>query len=533
MLNLAKVLGLGMTGAAIASAPVDSIIQMLAHRVYGPGYNSGAAPLTGDGTAKSYTLTTQNDSGAAIQKCSIVLQGWTLRSTGTTDCSANYDVSGTIEYPVGTVVGTIPATTVTPGGNVPSAEITLSSSIPTGGSFKVNLSATPANGATYITNLGFAGLRNHALKSTLKKACLVGYGDSIMTNNGGSLYNVALGKCGAYLNSIIGTTAQTYATGGNFTKQADLAQKLGATHVLTNFGTNDYGAGTTLAVLQGYITTLRDAVRAKGMKYVQMTMTPRVNRAAAVTASSVTSSGTTMSVAVPDASKFTAGQPVSIAGATQAEYNGKAMCIGVNTSTNIVSVLFAGSATSPATGTITIDQWQWSYDRDFMVPQAKYASGAGSDRGLFNAWVRGGAVDDYIDWGDACEPSRDDGYWLVNGQDALLPSPQLITVSSVTNTSRFNSNYSAGSNTIANGFVQALTGANAGVFRNGNGNTNGDITVSSAWPNAQQVGDQYWAVPGVSYMSDDGLHPRVAGGTKGGQPHLDNATSAWVTLVTT
>lgn len=528
MLNLAKVLGLGMAASVIASAPVDPVIQMLAHRVYGPGYNSGAAPLTGDGTAKSYALTTQNDSGAAINKCSIALQGWTLRTTGTTDCSASYDVSGTIEYPVGTVVGTIPTTTVLPGQAVASAEVTLSAPIPTAGSFKVNLSATPANGATYITNLGFAGLRNHALKSTMKKIACAGFGDSIMTNNSGSLYATALGKCGAYLNSIIGTTAQTYAA--DFSRQIAVAKILGCTHVLSNFGTNDFGASTPLATLQGYLTTMRDLARTNGMKFVQMTMLCRTTSLPAVTASLVTSSGNLMTLTVPDATRFTVGHPYSIGGATQTEYNGKTVCTAVDTVNNLVTCLFPGSVTSPATGTITINQWQPTWEPGFMTPlSAFFAAGSASPRGQFNAWIRAGAFDDYIEWGDAVEPSRDAGRWLVAGEDALLPSPQIVTVSSVTNTSRFNSNYTAGSNTVPNGFVMPKTGANTGVFKNGSGNTNGDITVTAAWTNAQVVGDQYYVVPGVSYISDDGTHPRISSGVKGGQQHLDNVTAAWLT----
>lgn len=503
----------------------DVVIAMLAHRITGPGNNSGAAPLTGDGTQKTFTTTVQNDSGAAINTCSVVLQGWTLRTTGTTDASASFTVSGTIEFPVGTTVGTIPATTVTPGQNVASADIILSAPITIAGSFKINLQSTPANGATYIANLGFAGLRNHALKSTLKKAAFAGFGDSIFTNNGGSLYNVALNRTGVYLNAISGTTAQTYAV--DFSKQADLADKLGC-NVLTDFGTNDFGAARTVAQLQGDLTTMRDAVRAKGRKFYQTTMTPRVSQNAAVSVSSMTSSGNSITASVADASLFRVGRPYVIGGATQAEYNGAKICTATDTGANTVTFLFAGSATSPATGTITLLPWKFTSEANFQTPQTAWAAGSGSNRGQINAWIRGGAFDGYVEWGDAVEPSRDAGRWKIAGEDPLLPDVQLVTVSSVISTSRFNSNYSAGSSTIVNGIVQPLTGANIGVTKSGNGNTNGDITVTSAWTNAQQVGDQYYAVPGVSYISDDGLHPRISSGGKGGQQMLDNVTAAWL-----
>jgi hypothetical protein len=499
---------------------------MLAHRVQGAGFASGAAPLTGDGTQKTHAANYVNDSGAAISIASIMFQGWTLRTTGTTDASATFTPSGTIEYPVGTPIGTIPATAVTPGSNTASANITLSASIPTGGTFRVSLAATPANGATYIANLGFAGLRNHALRSTLKKAAFAGFGDSIFTNNGGSLYNAALTRCPAYINSISGTTAQTYATGGNFTKQSDLAFKLGCTDVLVNWGTNDLAGGRTAVQLQGDFITMRDMVRALGMKWNQCTILPRTTENAAVSAT-MTSSGNTITATVADASKFRVGRPYFVAGANEAEYNNSKICIARDTGANTVSLHFQGSATTPATGTITIDAWKATSETEFMTA---LWPGAGSVRGLTNAWIRGGNVDGVLEWGDACEVVRDSCVWKIAGEDALLPEVELVTVSSVISTSRFNSNYTRGSSTIPNGFVVPFTGANIGVTRNGNGNTNGDITVSSAWTNTQQIGDQYYCVPGVSYMSDDSLHPRVSGGNKGGQAILDAATAAWLTV---
>ncbi|MEX2739927.1 SGNH/GDSL hydrolase family protein [Rhizobium mongolense] len=502
----------------------DAVIAMLAHRVYGAGYNGGTAPPTGDGNAKTYAANFVNDSGAPIETASIAFQGWTLRTTGTTDASATFTPSGTVEYPVGTPVGTVPATAVSPGANVASAEFELSATIPVGGTFRVSLTATPANGATYIANLGFAGLRNHALRSTMKKLAVAGFGDSIMTNNGGSLYNAALGRCPVYLNSIAGTTAQTYAAAG-FSKQAGIAELLGCTDVAVNFGTNDLAGGRTVVQLTGDYATMRTEVRNRNMEWVQMTILPRTTTVAAVSAT-LTSSGNSIIAQVADASKFRVGRPYFIAGATQTEYNNTKICTARDLGANTVTFHFQGSATTPATGTITITAWKATSEVEFMAP---LWAGAGSVRGLSNTWIRDPEnVDDVVEWGDACEPTRDSCRWLIAGESTLLPDVELITVSSVISTSRFNSNYSRGSSTIPNGFVTPLTGANIGVTKNGNGNTNGDITVSSAWTNAQQVGDQYYAVPGVGYMADDHLHPRAAAGGKGGQQHLDNVTAAWM-----
>lgn len=519
------------SGGYMGGGAADVVIARLAHRLYGAGYNSGAAPLTGDGTAKSYAANFVNDSGADMSTLSLVFQGWTLRTTGTTDASASYNVSGTIEFPVGTTVATINTFTVQPGQNLATPTYNPSSPITAGGTFRVSLTATPANGATYISNLGFAGVRNHALASTQRHCAVAGFGDSIMGNNNGSLFNSASGRCGIYLNSISGTTAATYgaSSAANFQKQADLAQLLGCTHVMTNFGTNDFGAGTALATLQGYITSMRDLVRTKGMLYTHITMLPRTLTPTPVSCT-LTSSGNTITATVADSSIFTVGKPYSIAGATQTEYNNAKICIGVNTGNNTATFHFQGSGTTPATGTITITSWKPTAEAGSWQPvfSGFYTAGGASSRGQFNAWVRAGNMDAYLEWADVVEPSRDAGRWKIADEDALLPNVQLVTVSSVISTTRFNSDYSRGTNTVQNGFLVPLTGGNIGINKTNSTNTNGDITVTSAFGVAQQIGDQYYVTPGVYYMSDDGTHPRVASGGKGAQQILDNATAAWL-----
>ncbi|QIG66711.1 SGNH hydrolase-type protein [Rhizobium phage RHph_TM16] len=507
-------------------------VRRLAHTLYGAGYNSGAAPLTGDGTAKTMAVNNYvNLSGAPINVASVVFQGWTLRTTGTTDASASYTVTGGIEYPVGTQIGTY-SVTVNPGQNNFSTDVTLSTPIPAGATFRVTGSATPANAATYIANLGFAGLRTYQKSTLLKKLALAAFGDSIFTNNNGAIINAASSRCPAYLASITGTTAATYgaSSAANFAKQADLANVLGCTHVVTNFGTNDFGASTVLATLQGYLTSMRDMVRGLGMKFVQATMLVRTkSTSTAVTMTSVGASSNIITATVPDASKFKVGAAYIIAGATETEYNGTKVCVARNTGSNTVSFQFTQGANAVATGTITVTPWKVTMDIGFQeVYSSFYAAGGSSPRGLFNAWVRGGAFDDYIETADPFEPSRDAGRWKVGGEDASLPDYQLATVTSLVSTSRFVSNYSRGNATIPNGVVQPASGANVGQLKGGSNNTGGDITAVSAFTSAFTVGDTVHCVPGVSYCSDDGTHPRVAGGAFGAQPLLDNAIAAWI-----
>ena len=505
-------------------------VDRLAIRILGAGHNSGAAPLTGDGTEKTHAANYVNESGASISVASIVSQGWTLRTTGTTDCSAAYTVNGIVEYPVGTQVGSI-SYTVTPGVASASADFTLSSPIPAGGTFRVSLASTITNGATYITQLGFAGLRTKEKASLLKKEAIYGVGDSIATNNGSVFYAMAAGKCPCYQASITGTTAQTYgaSSAANFTKQVALAVLLGITRFASNFGTNDFGAMTTGATLKTYLLAMKSLANASGILFTQGTMLPRTLKLANITASSVTSSGNTMTVEVPDGTKFAVGKTYLTAGATQTEYNQVMVCKTIVD--NTLTFIFPGSATTPATGTITLTSQKFNNTIEFQIPfSSKYAFGAGSDRGLHNADIRSGTYDGYIEMADPFEPSRDSGRWVVGSESpytAEVQSCAIVTGTPLTNT-RFQTNYTVGTSTVANGGAQFTSGVNIGQYRSANGNTAGDYTSATAFGSIPTVGDTIDIVPGVCTTSDDGTHPRVKSGAKGGQAILDNAVSLWI-----
>jgi hypothetical protein len=319
-----------------------------------------------------------------------------------------------------------------------------------------------------------------------------------------------------------------------------VAALAGCTRFVSNFGTNDFGTGRTLAQLQGDIGALKTRANASGILFTQCTMTPRASLVTVTANGSVTSSGTSMTVPVPDATKFLVGRPYNAAGATPAEYNGVWFCTARDTGANTMTLLFPGSGTTPATGTITLkggiqttsDGWT---SAELQTPHSTpYNAGSGSDRGQFNAWVRGGASDGFVDWGDACEPTRDAGRWAVGGEKTELSDSQLVTVSSGTSTTRFNSDYSRPNSSIGSGTVQFATGANAGLRRLGSSNTGGDITVGSALTATPGAGDTAYCAPGSMRAVDDSLHPRVATGTvgtstyRGGQALLVNATIAWL-----
>jgi hypothetical protein len=233
-----------------------------------------------------------------------------------------------------------------------------------------------------------------------------------------------------------------------------------------------------------------------------------------------------MTMTVPDASIFVVNQAYAIAGATQTEYNGSFICRSVDTANNKITFPFVGSATTTATGSITIAARATTSTIYWQQPNPGYEAGASSSRGQFNAAIRAGAFDGYIDWADAVEPYRDSGRFAVAGEKAALPLPVVATVISggTRTATRFNTDYAVGSNTMANGVVQFISGANVGVLKGGSNNTGGDFTAASAWANVPAIGDQLVMWPGVSYPGDDGTHLRVSTGGLGGQVMIDQPT---------
>jgi hypothetical protein len=540
--SLSTTVGMSKTQKALTiprsreRGPIDTgIVDRLATRVLGPAHSTGTAPLTGDGTQKTYSATFVNESGAAITLMSVVLQGWSISTTGTNAAGNTFDVTGNVEYPVGgtttaiTIDG-LSTVTVPDGSHIKTDRVVPATTIPAGASFKVNLFSTIPNGLKYIANLGFAGLLTTAHKSLLKKEAIFAIGDSIMTNNGGALYTVTSGRCPCYQISISGTTAQTYGASGaaNFTRQVALAAAMGITRFVSNFGTNDFGAMTTVDNLKTYLVAMKTLANASKILFTQTTMIPRVTKLANITATSVTSAGNIMTVVVPDATKFVVGKSYLTAGATQTEYNQVMVCRTIDTQTNTLTFLFPGSGTTPATGTITLTSQKYVNTIEFQTAfSSKFTFGSGSDRAIFNAWVRAGGLDDYMEWADAFEPARDSGRFIVGGETPLVNDVQtcaVVTGTPLTNT-RFQTNYTVGTSTTANGGAQFITGANIGGYRTANGNTAGDYTSSSAFANIPTVGDTLYIIPGTCSLSDDGTHPRVASGGKGGQAVLEEAAT--------
>jgi len=523
-----------------SSGGSDVIISRNAINLFGLGHSTGNALNTSTGVTVNYAGTFLNQSGAPITIGSLVLSGWYLTSAGTANCGNDVPCTANIEYPVGVTTTNMLASgnttiTIPNGTDIVTDQVTLTTPIPAGATFKVNISQTITAGLKYLTNNGFNGIRTTALRSTLKKEMVFAIGDSIMTNNNGAVTTAATNAgCPSIQMSISGTTAQTYgaSSASNFTKQVNLAVRLGATRFICNFSTNDLTAGRTYTQILTDLGAMKTLANASNILFTQATMLPRTS-SPAVTPSSLTSSGNEMYAVVPDASKFTVGWPYTISGVTQTEYNNTFFVKAIVGST--ITFYFEGSATPTATGSPSIIPQQGYSNAAYQTPNTGYEAGGSSQRALFNAAVRTGSFDGFLEWGDACEPSRDAGRWLVGGESSSLLAPVLCTVTSGINNLRFNSTWSNNSGTVTGGRAQWVTGANIGQCRSNNGNTNGDVTLNGpALGTNPATSETLYLSGGSITATDDGTHPRVATGTptlRGGQQLIVIPTQAYITAL--
>lgn len=512
-----------------ATAP-DLPITRNAVRALPPGHGSGTAIVAGNDTLYEYAANFVNLSGATITSAKICAMGWYMSSSGTAACGNNVAITGYIEYPVG---GTQYPTsfTITNDATVLSPEIVPGAGIPAGATFKVSLSSTVPTGQNRLTNNGFAGVTTTGKRALLKPVSAAFIGDSIMTASSTYVgYSAANGLCPCIQMSIAGTKAQSYAPPSTWAKFVDLFQKLGVTHVVSNYATNDFGGSRTLAQVQGDLGYMRDQVRAVGIKFVQTTNTPQSRRITyTLSAGQLTSTGTVASAVVPNSSLFEVGGWITVSGAAQTEYNGTFPVVGIPDATTI-QYAFDGSATSPATGTIIVGPYHWSSTKlQQNATLAAYAPGGASDRGQLNAWIRGGAFDDYIEWADPLETGRDTGRWRTWKEWSyyfIRPEIAQVVAGSPFVADRFPTTWTGPDNSLQGGFTRMTTGANAGLGRGGNNNTGPNIIVSPGYPNVPAIGDEIYLGSNCMKGTSDGLHPDSAAGGKCGVNAQIDATVA-------
>jgi hypothetical protein len=518
----------------VCTMATPATVTRNAVHLFEPGNVSGNGLNLSSGSLVAANQTFTNDSGKPLAAISLVFSGWYLTSSGTANIPNNYTVNCSIVYNSQTTPITSGGNaniTVIGGSDITTDVIRLPAAIPAGASFTVNVSATVPNGQYYNVNLGLSGVLTTTAPSGLVKEMIYAVGDSIMALNNNAVYTACTGRCPVVASAISGTTAQSYgaSSAANFTKQVNLAKRLGATRFISDFGTNDLNAGTSATTLEGYISNMAALAHAQGIKFTQTTMTPKVTNLPNQTASLVTSVGTTMSMVVPNAALFVVGEGYVISGASPASYNLTAIAQSVNTGTNIVTFLFPGG-TSPATGTITVGPWKGVSSREFQTQYSSaYAPGPSSYRGLFNAWVRAGNVDGYVEWANAVEISQDDGKWQVGGEGPYVLAAQLATISTTNNAvGAFVTSYSYGPNTTEGGFEQFTTGVNAGYQEGAIDNSAGGALTTGPFPFVPSQFDSLYVMPGSDCPSVDGLHPNTSGGYTGGWVEILQATTVWL-----
>lgn len=276
---LAALVGAGIISVAPGGGVVPVTPTLVARNAVvmtGPGH-SAAALLTGDGTEKTYTIDFQNVSGAPMTMASLVTLGWQVQADGggAQKLNVGNDItitSATIEYPIG---GGSPASmdvgTTVNGGIRSGAGVALTTAIPHGATARLVLKATPPNTQKYSVNFGLAGIRTHALNTTLSPSGL-GTSDSIATNDGSYCINAATDNYPWVHFGVIGNKLQRAAAMAS--EYAELASALNATYFCL-FGTNDVGS-RTLAQMQGDVGTLNTAMSALGVPVYCHTLPPNV-----------------------------------------------------------------------------------------------------------------------------------------------------------------------------------------------------------------------------------------------------------------
>jgi len=303
------------------------------------------------------------------------------------------------------------------------------------------------------------------------------------------------------------------------------------------------GGGIEANVDTGDLTTIRNAVRAANMKFVQTTITPRTTMST-IAVSSATYDGTNVILNVPDASKFEVGKYYEVIGATPSGYNGFMEVAARDTTANTITYK-RPTLTSPASGTITVtalrrtdssNSHTWS-NLGLQVPVAGYEAGGASKKALINDWISGGNVDGVIDWGDALETSRNSGIWA-GGIEKSISGVKVtgLSVTGLNSANSFKSDYAGGNDAALAGYLFWKTGANAGIghlILSQKTNAISGFTLYDTPPNAIAITDTFDIITSEAYFAIDGLHPYSVTVTsttsRGGQKAIETPITNYVT----
>lgn len=549
-------IGIGVTASQAigipAPPPVPTEVTVLATRLFGPGHGQTSSAPASNGTTSTTALTLVNESGAPMDRVRLGFIGWAIQAVpsnpgaplGIPGNAIPID-SATIEYPVGTVVGTfqrsgsgafsIPSDTDL----ITTDELALASAIPAGASFRVSVASTVPNGQRRLHNNGLAAVLTTAMSNTLKKARVFATGDSIMTQDArGAVLLAGAGRCPVLQMSIGGTRGFDYVPVA--ARLAKLAKDVGCTDSITNFGTNDFGADQTEAQLASTLAALRSAYAAEGLDHWQATILPQSSMPTVTVVSAVVDSAAeptlTITVSETDAARFETAMAYTVAGDTGSPSLNNTYWLTKASPTTWIGPVPADRAGRVGTGTITIKPafnfssttWQQPRGNDWhAVPTL-----ATSPRANINARIRAGEFGGLVEWADALESGRNTGKWRTREDqpDAYhLDNVQLQVIAGIANANRFSFSPNQPSNKAQGGGVVMLTGGTRGQYRNSTGNQSNDVSTSSNLPAVPAVGDQFMMISGSVSPTTDGVHPSLSGGGTGGaQNRLVDVNRAWL-----
>jgi hypothetical protein len=530
-------------------------ISVIASRTFGPGHGSTNGMAVSTGTPTSYSRTLVNESGAPITRSQLGFIGFAIKSAvnppNTPLAIPGNDTplsAMTIEYPAGTTIGTFlkdgsGSFSMPSNSDLSKTDEVIHSAIPAGASYVVKYTASVPNGQNLLEQAGFVGHMTTALSTDLKKVRCFATGDSIMTQDArGVVLLAGAGKCPVLQMSIGGTRGFDYVA--VVARLAKLAKDAGCTHSITNFGTNDWGAGQTEAQVATTLTALKNGYEAEGLAHFWCTTLPQSSITPVPIVSAVVDSAPepTLTVTIDPASmtRFEASTFYNIAGFTGGTGLNGVFYFNKTSPTTLTAPVPAALAgiTGSGPGTIGMIAFQYASTSFQIAPTpanalARYEmpTPATSARANINARGRSGEFGGCIEWADIVESDRNTNRWATRQNQPntrYLDNVVISVASGLANANRFSFSPAQVANRFLGGRAVILTGAQRGQYRTASGNGTTDISLSSALPAVPAVGDTLVAASGSASPTADGVHPSLGGVTGGAQQALVDATATWI-----
>jgi hypothetical protein len=564
----------GMTQGALRIDGNVTFPVMPLPAVAGPVYivqNASALRMPGDdsaGTTPETTILTSagsavplgqiltNLSGAPMTEVAAMFTQWVHAATGSTTMGNDNFLTAEIKNADNTVTyGTLMVAgnssfTVPDGTTVQTDWCTLTTPIPAGGTYYLRSVSTLTTGQKYPVRNGLTAVLSRTSGVARINRVIGASGDSMTALYGGTWLRGIEKSCPVIQASIFGTSAATYATTANFSRQLDVFQRAGCTDFIANWSINDIVGGASAATLQTRVSSIRDAVTAKGMQPHWTTLTGGMANTSTATGSVGTMvANNKMRLTVANPSWYVVGSILTLTenvASTPVAFNeGFAIVESIDSAANTVTFTVVDRSASGrvsgtvGTGTITVSQGA-SSNNAWLSGGRATASPAGTNaaRVAFNTWLRGSGhgMASVLDLAASIEAIPDSGINISENQGAGLFPSRVVTVTAVTSTTQFTVDGGPyGDDTFMK--LIWLSGPNIGTaFNRGTGadgsqgNAGNVFTLSSATSTLPTVGDTAYAqFYGVKALTElDGLHyVAPVDGFAGGFGIAVRAVKAW------